>query len=64
MTQPPNKPSAAIKYCSCGYDLFVSGHCGCGLYFSICLGCKLPRRANRCQCKVKTRNMEYPEEWQ
>ena len=49
--------------CHCGYDLKVSGHCGCGKYFSICLDCHLPTRANKCTCKTKTRNVNYPEEW-
>ncbi|HEU4340026.1 MAG TPA: hypothetical protein VFU31_00500 [Candidatus Binatia bacterium] len=49
--------------CCCGYDLRVSGHCGCNKYFSICLGCHRPTRLNRCTCKVKTRNADYPEEW-
>lgn len=50
-------------YCTCGYDLRITGHCGCGKVFQICLGCHLPTRNNRCTCAVKTRNMEYPEEW-
>lgn len=49
--------------CSCGYDLRAMGHCGCGKWFSVCLGCHLPTRANRCQCAVKTRNPDYAEEW-
>ena len=49
--------------CSCGYDLRATGHCGCGKYFSICLGCHLPTKLNRCTCAVKTRNPDYPEEW-
>lgn len=50
--------------CGCGYDLRVRGHCGtCNKYFSICLGCHLPTRANRCKCKVKTRHPDHPEEW-
>lgn len=51
-------------FCDCGYDLRVRGHCGtCGGYFSACLGCHLPTRANRCNCEVKTRHPDYPEEW-
>ena len=56
-------PSRCSVVCTCGYDLRITGHCGCGKVFQICLGCHLPTRANRCTCAVKTRNMEYPEEW-
>lgn len=65
-------PDAAVRtseildgaVCVCGYDLKVRGHCGtCGQYFSTCLGCHLPTRANRCHCRVKTRHPDHPEEW-
>lgn len=50
--------------CHCGYDLRARGHCGtCGRYFCLCLGCHLPTMANRCDCAVKTRHPDYPEEW-
>ena len=55
--------TSAQNICTCGYDLRVTGHCGCGKYFSICLECHLPTRANRCVCVKKTRNLNYPEEW-
>jgi len=51
------------EICSCGYDLRITGHCACGKVFQICLGCHLPTRANRCVCKEKKRNPNYPEEW-
>jgi len=51
-------------YCACGYDLYTRGHCGtCGQVFGKCLGCGLQKRFNRCNCKVKTRHPDYPEEW-
>jgi len=52
------------EVCTCGYDLVVSGHCGtCGKVFAKCLGCSLPRKYSRCNCAVKTRHPDYPEEW-
>lgn len=54
----------SVELCRCGYDLKVRGHCGgCGLYFSMCLGCKKPTPASRCPCAVKVPHPDYPEEW-
>lgn len=52
------------EFCTCGYDLNITGHCGgCNKIFATCLGCRLPKKWNRCVCIVKKRHPDYPEEW-